>query len=78
MKYDVLSPDGFSIHIEDTYNSKKEAWQKAKEWSKNYEGQGYYSSAKYGRIPVDQILDYCKLIPLREDNNEEEYTGDVF
>lgn len=61
-EYDVLSPDGFSIHFSDVYKSIEEALEKAKEWVKNYEFQGYYSSVKYGRIPLNEILDYCKII----------------
>lgn len=61
-EYDVLSPDGFSIHFSDVYKSREEALEKAKEWIKNYEFQGYYSSVKYGRIPLNEVLDYCKII----------------
>jgi hypothetical protein len=63
-KYDVLSPDNFSIHHSDVYPSKKAAREAAKEWVKNYEHQGYYSSTRYGRIPLNEVLDYCKIIEL--------------
>lgn len=65
-KYDVLSPDGFSIHPTDTYTSRKKAVKAAEEWAKRYEAQGYYSSARFGRIPLNEILDYCSLINLNE------------
>ena len=65
-KYDVLSPDGFSIHPTDTYTSKKQAEKAAKDWAKNYERQGYYSSVRYGRIHLDDLLEYCTLINLNE------------
>ncbi len=65
-KYDVLSPDGFSIHPSDTYTSKKKARESAEEWVKRYESQGYYSSARFGHIPLNEILDYCRLVNLNE------------
>jgi hypothetical protein len=63
-KYDVLSPDGFSIHPVDTYTSKKKAREAAEKWVKNYEIQGYYSSVRYGRIPLSDVLDYCRLVEV--------------
>ena len=63
-KYDVLSPDGFSISAVDTYTSEKKAREAAEKWVKNYERQGYYSSVRYGRIPLNEVLDYCRLIEV--------------
>lgn len=63
-KYDVLSPDGFSIHFSDTYTSRKAAITAAKEWAEGYKRQGYYSSVRYGRIAIEDILDYCQLIEV--------------
>lgn len=63
-KYDVLSPDGFSINFSDTYTSKKAAIKAAENWADAYKRQGYYSSVKYGRIPIEDILDYCNLIEV--------------
>lgn len=60
-KYDILSPDGFSIHHSDTYPSPEAAWAAFDEWKKRYEAQGYYSSNR-GRIPLDELQDYCKLV----------------
>jgi hypothetical protein len=62
-KFDVISPDGFSIHREDTYSSRNEAKKALAEWIKRYEDQGYYSSNK-GRIPLDELADYCKVIEI--------------
>lgn len=61
-KFDVISPDGFSIHHEDTYNTKAEAAYAFKQWLKRYEIQGYYSSTNYGRIPLNEVIHYCKII----------------
>ena len=61
-RFNILSPDGFSIHHSDTYVSPEKAWEAFDEWKKRYETQGYYSSVG-GRIPLDELKDHCKLIP---------------
>lgn len=63
-RFNVLSPDGFPIHYENTYTSKKEALKAAKEWAEGYKRQGYYSSVRYGRIDLMDILDYCQLVEI--------------
>ena len=63
-KYDVLSPDGFSIHFSNTYTSRKAAIAAAEQWVEGYKRQGYYSSARHGRIAIEDLLDYCKLIEV--------------
>lgn len=63
-KYDVISPDGFSIHFSDTYRSKKKAREAFEAWKKQFERQGYYSSVKYGRIPLADLENYVSLVPL--------------
>jgi len=61
-KYDVISPDGFSIHFSDTFKTINEAKIAFNEWKKRYEFQGYYSSANYGRISLDELESYCKIV----------------
>ena len=64
-KYDVISPDGFSIRIGvPEFNSIKERDQYFKMWKKRYEKQGYYSSVKYGRIHLADLADYCEWIEV--------------
>jgi hypothetical protein len=70
-KYDVISPDGFSINREGTYSSKKKAREGFTEWAKNFERQGYYSSNR-GRIPLDELADHCQLIPVQDEMDNEE------
>jgi hypothetical protein len=65
-QFDVFSPDGFAIHREETYPSPEVAREKYLEWKKQYERQGYYSSVKYGRIPLDELDDYCTIVPIIE------------
>jgi len=61
VRYNIISPDGFSIHIMDTYSSPEEAWGAFDKWRERYEHQGYYSSPRYGRIPLNELKDYCHL-----------------
>ena len=63
-KYDVLSPDGISIHHEDFYDSPEAAKIALTAWVKRYERQGYYSSIKHGRIPLEEIENYCSIVPI--------------
>jgi hypothetical protein len=63
-KYDVLSPDGFSIHFSNTYTSRKAAIAAATQWVEGYKRQGYYSSSRHGRIAIEDLLNYCKLIEV--------------
>jgi hypothetical protein len=62
-KYDVISPDGFSISVDKTWSSPETAQQALTEWIKRYEIQAYYSSNN-GRIPLGELESYCKIIPL--------------
>lgn len=63
-QWDVMSPDGFSIHFSDTYPTKKKAMEAFSNWKKNYTMQGYYSSVRYGRISLEDLINYCKFIKL--------------
>jgi hypothetical protein len=62
-RYDVISPDGFSIHFSDTYATKEDAMNAFFEWKKRFEGQGYYSSNK-GRIALSELEKHCQLIEV--------------
>ena len=68
-KYQVLSPDNFPINCDGAiYNSLKKAKTALKDWTKNYEFQGYYSQICYNgyvrRIPVNQVSDYCEILSI--------------
>lgn len=65
MNYDILSPDGIAIHFEDTYKTKISAFKAFINWKRRYITQGYYSSAKYGQIHLDDLKDYCQLIEIK-------------
>ena len=66
MAYDVISPDGFSIDYSAVYKTKEDAMNSFYEWKKRFEAQGYYSSNS-GRIPLDELEDYCKLIEVDDE-----------
>lgn len=61
-KYIVLSPDGFTIDFNKPYyRSRKKAIEAFEAWAKRYEQQGYYSSVRYGRIPLSELQEHCEL-----------------
>ena len=63
-KYNVYSPDGFTISRDDTYNSLEEAVDAFMLWVQRYEEQGYYSSVEYGRIPLELLIYFCDFVEL--------------
>lgn len=63
IKYNILSPDGFSIELNKTYNSIADAKKAFDIWLKRFEAQGYYS-ANFGRIPLNEVEEYCTLQEL--------------
>ena len=65
-QFEVYSPDGFAIDREETYPSVDIALEKLREWIKRYEFQGYYSSVKYGRIPLDELEHECLIVQITQ------------
>lgn len=64
-KYDILSPDGFSIRIGvEPFTSIKKAREYFKMWKNRYKKQGYYSSVPYGRLPLEDLEDYCQWVEI--------------
>lgn len=62
-KYDVISPDGFSINRNGYYKTKKEAEKAKAEYPNRFKQQGYYSSIR-GQIALDELPNYCRIIRL--------------
>lgn len=61
-KYEVLSPDGFTIEFDRPYyTSKEKAFEAFDKWKERYNQQGYYSSNQYGRIPLEELEDYMSI-----------------
>jgi len=61
-KYRILSPDGFDITMDKKYTN-KDVPKALEAFTKRYERQGYYSSTQYGKIPLEDIADYCSVVP---------------
>lgn len=63
-RYDIISPDGFSIRIGvDPFKTRAEGVKYFEKWQKRYEQQGYYSS-NTGRIDLRDLEDYCEFIEV--------------
>jgi hypothetical protein len=61
-KFRILSPDGFDIRMDKANYTEKQVPQELENFAKRYERQGYYSSNR-GRIPLEDIADYCSVVP---------------
>ena len=68
--YDVLSPDGFSIG-HDCYPTRRAAKSALTKWVKRYEWQGFYSTSRWERIPLDELANRCQIVEF--DNDAEDY-----
>jgi len=64
MAYRVLSPDGFDIECGGTYGSRKQAFNALDSFLARYEVQGYYSTGRLERIPLDELMDRCTLLEV--------------
>lgn len=76
-KYDVKSPDGFSIKAQGYFKSPEEAGEALDKWVQSYSKQGFYSSNN-GRIPLEQLALHCTLETITMTNKEaiDEAVGD--
>jgi hypothetical protein len=63
-KYDVLSPDGFSISFDEMWDTPDEASKALDKWVERYRGQGYYSTTNRERIPLDELTTWCTIVPI--------------
>ena len=60
MSYYPISPDGFTID-QKAYKTEAEAMRALKKWVKNYKFQGHYTTARWERIPLVDLLDRCDI-----------------
>jgi hypothetical protein len=65
--YDVLSPDGFSIDPEAVYPDRDTARAAAAEFAKRFVRQGYYKTARWERIPPDEVAGRCRIVEVPDD-----------
>lgn len=61
-RFDVISPDGFSISSEDIYYSKPEAEKALIKWITNYERQGYYSMSNREKITLKKVKELSNIV----------------
>lgn len=61
--YDVISPDGFPISCE-PFHTQKAAVKFAFQWCKRFEPQGYYSTSRWKKIPLEDLPECLSLIPV--------------
>ena len=60
-RYEVFSPDGFTIEFDRPYyTSKEKAFEAFDKWKERFRRQGYYSSNN-GRIPLEDLEDYMYI-----------------
>lgn len=63
-RYFVVSPDGFSIERDRSYETPEDAWAAFDQWEKRYEVQGYYSTFRGTeriQIPLEELKAACEL-----------------
>jgi hypothetical protein len=63
MTFDVLSPDGISIWG-DVYPSRAAAESALQAWVKRFAWQGFYSTSRWERIPLDEIAGRCRIVAV--------------
>lgn len=70
-EYLVLSPDGFPIHVEDTYLTREEAHKACAEWVEGYRFQGFYSTFQRERISLDELAGRCRIVEVEKEDEDE-------
>ena len=68
--FDVLSPDGFSIHPVNTYPTRADAESALRGWVNGFEFQGFYSTSRRERIPLDELAGRCRIVEAAEPDDE--------
>jgi hypothetical protein len=69
--FDVLSPDGIAITPDRVYETLEEAHAAAEAFAQRFAWQGFYSTARRERIPLEQIAGRCRVIDAEEVCDEE-------
>lgn len=65
--YDVLSPDGLPINPGQSYKTLEAARAAAEEFANRFIWQGFYSTAAHERIPLEDIVGRCRVVPWTDD-----------
>ena len=58
----LLSPDGIDIRHDKSTYGRNEVKNELQAFADRYKRQGYYSSMR-GRIPLEDIVDCCEVVP---------------
>ena len=69
--FDVLSPDGITITPDRVYGTLEEAHAAADAFAQRFAWQGFYSTARWERIPLEKIAGRCRVIEATEVCDEE-------
>jgi len=69
-RYIILSPDGFSISMDETY-TESEILPAFNKWKKQFEKQGYYSTSNRERVALSDLQDMCSVIEVDEEETGE-------
>ena len=69
--FDVLSPDGITITPDRVYGTLEEALATAEALAERLAWQGFYSTARWERIPLEEIAGRCRVVEATEVCDEE-------
>lgn len=69
--FDVLSPDGMSIDHSEYYPTREAAAAAAVEYANRFQFQGFYSTWRRERVPLDEIAGRCRIIEVIDCEEEE-------
>ena len=62
--YDVISPDGFSISMTETWDTYMQAKDALLQFIHRFKNQGYYSKSDRTKITLDKLYDECSIIKM--------------
>ena len=61
--YDVISPDGFSITVDELYKSEKEARTALNKFVGRFKSQGFYSG-RDRRYTLEELPNHCEIVKV--------------
>jgi hypothetical protein len=65
--YNVISPDGFPISCE-PFTTRRKAIAAIPAWTKRFEKQGYYLTARWEKIPLKYLRQELSIVAVSEDD----------
>jgi hypothetical protein len=63
--FHVLSPDGVSIWG-DVYRTRAVAEAALRKWVRRFAWQGFYSTSRWERIPLNEIAGRCRIVEVEQ------------